>query len=54
MHLGLVPQGRRVFPSLTVDEHLAIAELDAVQWISRRCSRCFHVSTSAGIIAATS
>jgi branched-chain amino acid transport system ATP-binding protein len=25
MHLGLVPQGRRVFPSLTVDEHLAIA-----------------------------
>jgi branched-chain amino acid transport system ATP-binding protein len=23
--LGLVPQGRRVFPSLTVDEHLAIA-----------------------------
>ncbi len=24
MHLGLVPQGRRVFPSLTVDEHLAI------------------------------
>src|SRR5580765_1508025 len=26
MHLGLVPQGRRVFPSLTVYEHLAIAE----------------------------
>jgi len=25
MHLGLVPQGRRVFPSLTVQEHLAIA-----------------------------
>src|ERR1700704_179615 len=25
MHLGLVPQGRRVFPSLTVYEHLAIA-----------------------------
>jgi branched-chain amino acid transport system ATP-binding protein len=25
MRLGLVPQGRRVFPSLTVDEHLAIA-----------------------------
>ncbi len=25
MHLGLVPQGRRVFPSLTVHEHLAIA-----------------------------
>jgi branched-chain amino acid transport system ATP-binding protein len=26
MHLSLVPQGRRVFPSLTVYEHLAIAE----------------------------
>jgi branched-chain amino acid transport system ATP-binding protein len=25
MHVGLVPQGRRVFPSLTVHEHLAIA-----------------------------
>jgi branched-chain amino acid transport system ATP-binding protein len=25
MHLGLVPQGRRVFPSLSVYEHLAIA-----------------------------
>jgi branched-chain amino acid transport system ATP-binding protein len=25
LHLGLVPQGRRVFSSLTVDEHLAIA-----------------------------
>jgi branched-chain amino acid transport system ATP-binding protein len=25
MHLSLVPQGRRVFPSLTVYEHLAIA-----------------------------
>src|SRR5262245_60496945 len=24
-HLGLVPQGRRVFPSLTVAEHLGIA-----------------------------
>ena len=28
MHLGLVPQGRRVFPSLTVYEHLAIAVTD--------------------------
>ena len=28
MHLGLVPQGRRIFPSLTVDEHLAIASAD--------------------------
>jgi branched-chain amino acid transport system ATP-binding protein len=25
LRLGLVPQGRRIFPSLTVDEHLAIA-----------------------------
>jgi len=29
MHLGLVPQGRRVFSSLTVDEHLAIAAASA-------------------------
>jgi branched-chain amino acid transport system ATP-binding protein len=28
MHIGLVPQGRRVFPSLTVHEHLAIALRD--------------------------
>ncbi len=26
MGVGLVPQGRRVFPSLTVDEHLRLAE----------------------------
>ena len=25
MRLGMVPQGRRIFPSLTVEEHLAIA-----------------------------
>ena len=25
MHISLVPQGRRIFPSLTVEEHLAIA-----------------------------
>jgi branched-chain amino acid transport system ATP-binding protein len=29
MHLSLVPQGRRVFPSLTVYEHLAIAVTEA-------------------------
>jgi branched-chain amino acid transport system ATP-binding protein len=29
MHLSLVPQGRRVFSSLTVDEHLAIAAASA-------------------------
>ena len=29
MHLGLVPQGRRVFSSLTVYEHLAIAAASA-------------------------
>ena len=35
MHLGLVPQGRRVFSSLTVHEHLAIAgadDRDAIDW----------------------
>jgi branched-chain amino acid transport system ATP-binding protein len=29
MHLGLVPQGRRIFPSLTVQENLTIAARDA-------------------------
>src|SRR3954469_24900962 len=28
-HLGSVPQGRRVFPSLTVSEHLLIAAQEA-------------------------
>src|SRR3954453_4203061 len=34
-HLGLVPQGRRVFPSLTVAEHLGIAarrDTGAASW----------------------
>ena len=26
LRIGLVPQGRRIFPSLTVKENLAIAE----------------------------
>ena len=53
MHLGLVPQGRRVFPSLTVHEHLAIARLDAIR-TSDGCSSCFPGSRSGGITAATS
>jgi branched-chain amino acid transport system ATP-binding protein len=37
MRLGLVPQGRRVFPSLTVDEHLAIASATiSAGWDVRR------------------
>jgi branched-chain amino acid transport system ATP-binding protein len=37
MRLGLVPQGRRVFPSLTVDEHLAIASATTASgWDIRR------------------
>ena len=37
MRLGLVPQGRRVFPSLTVDEHLAVASAAASsRWNIRR------------------
>jgi branched-chain amino acid transport system ATP-binding protein len=35
--LGLIPQGRRVFPSLTVDEHLAIAtRVSPPRWDTRR------------------
>jgi branched-chain amino acid transport system ATP-binding protein len=37
LRLGLVPQGRRVFPSLTVDEHLAIASsVPSPRWDIRR------------------
>jgi len=37
LRLGLVPQGRRVFPSLTVDEHLAIASsTSSPRWDIRR------------------
>ena len=37
MRLGLVPQGRRVFPSLTVAEHLAIASTtSSPHWDIRR------------------
>ena len=36
MRLGLVPQGRRVFPSLTVAEHLAIAAPPATTAVSQR------------------
>ena len=54
MHLGLVPQGRRVFPSLTVYEHLAIAGRRRRPAWHVGSSSCFRVSRSGAITAATS
>jgi branched-chain amino acid transport system ATP-binding protein len=34
--LGYVPQGRRLFPSLTVDEHLRISSRNGGQWSRER------------------
>jgi branched-chain amino acid transport system ATP-binding protein len=34
--LGYVPQGRRLFPSLTVDEHLKISSRDGGSWTRER------------------
>ena len=34
--IGYVPQGRRVFPSLTVDEHLRILEKRNSQWTAKK------------------
>jgi len=34
--IGYVPQGRRVFPSLTVDEHLRILEKRNGQWSAKK------------------
>ena len=40
--LGLVPQGRRVFPSLTVDENLAVAaKRNGGSWTSERVMELF-------------
>ena len=40
--LGLVPQGRRVFPSLTVDENLAVAaKANGGSWTSERVMELF-------------
>jgi branched-chain amino acid transport system ATP-binding protein len=40
--LGLVPQGRRVFPSLTVDENLAVAaKRNGGPWTSERVMELF-------------
>ena len=40
--LGLVPQGRRVFPSLTVDENLAVAaNVNGGPWTSERVMELF-------------
>jgi branched-chain amino acid transport system ATP-binding protein len=41
LHLGLVPQGRRVFPSLTVYEHLAIAHREGGRWNIRKVFEVF-------------
>jgi len=39
--IGYVPQGRRVFPSLTVDEHLKIIEQKNSQWNAQRVYELF-------------
>ena len=47
MHLGLVPQGRRTFPSLTVEENLAIASrpFDGAQGRPRSGARGWDLRT---------
>jgi branched-chain amino acid transport system ATP-binding protein len=42
-HLGLVPQGRRVFPSLTVAEHLGIAARRGTGAVSWEPAKIFEV-----------
>lgn len=39
--IGYVPQGRRVFPSLTVDEHLKILENKKSQWTTKKVYELF-------------
>jgi len=39
--IGYVPQGRRVFPSLTVDEHLRILENKKSQWTVKKVYELF-------------
>ncbi|MEY3802962.1 MAG: hypothetical protein RL126_106 [Actinomycetota bacterium] len=39
--IGYVPQGRRVFPSLTVDEHLRILEKRNNQWSAKKVYELF-------------
>ncbi len=39
--IGYVPQGRRVFPSLTVDEHLRILEKRNGKWTAERVYELF-------------
>ena len=39
--IGYVPQGRRVFPSLTVDEHLRILEHKKSQWTVKKVYELF-------------
>lgn len=39
--IGYVPQGRRVFPSLTVDEHLKILEQKKSKWNAKKVYELF-------------
>lgn len=39
--IGYVPQGRRVFPSLTVDEHLRILEKKNGEWTAKKVYELF-------------
>jgi branched-chain amino acid transport system ATP-binding protein len=39
--IGYVPQGRRVFPSLTVDEHLRILEKRTSKWSAKKVYELF-------------
>jgi branched-chain amino acid transport system ATP-binding protein len=41
MGLGLVPQGRRIFPSLSVEENLAVAARGAGPWTAARVYETF-------------
>ncbi len=44
--IGYVPQGRRLFPSLTVDEHLKITRVTRCEWRVDRGSRLRPVSSA--------
>ena len=54
--VAYVPQGRRCWPSLTVDEHLRLVENRSRQarWTIERSTRLFRVSPSGAATAAPS
>ncbi len=54
--VGYVPQGRRLFPSLTVTEHLTVLKPASAThgWTVRRRSSSSPASRNAATIAATS